>query len=56
MNEMIEGTRINIKRDGSFEAQVVMNGEVVWSQPNFRNKPQAQEEANRQLARLKQQR
>lgn len=56
MDPMTEGTRIHVKRDGTFDAEVVMNSQVVWRQAGYRVKEVAQAEANRQLAHLKLQR
>jgi hypothetical protein len=53
MKQMVEGMRINLKRNGTFEAEVFMNGEVVWSRPGLPTREQAQLEADRQLEWLK---
>jgi hypothetical protein len=56
MDPMQEGVRIHPQRDGTFVAEVVMNYIPVWTQPNFRTYQTAKDEADRQLAHLKQRR
>lgn len=53
MDEMIEGTRINFKRDGTFDAEVVMGRTVVWMQAGYRTREAAQDAATNKLRDLK---
>jgi dsRNA-specific ribonuclease len=54
MEEMMEGARIHIRRDGTFDAEVIMNREVVWRSAGYRTQNAAQQAASQQLGRLKQ--
>jgi hypothetical protein len=54
MYEMTEGARVLTNQDGSFTAEVIIDGKTVWSQDGYRARHMAQREADSQLPTWKQ--
>lgn len=56
MDEMHEGVRVHTRRGGTFDAEVVIERQVVWQRRGYRSYTEAQAEADRELARIKERR
>jgi hypothetical protein len=53
MEEMVEGTRVHTRRNGTFVAEVVVNRRVVWRRQGYRSQQEAQAEADRKWTDIK---
>lgn len=53
MSELPEGAAV-VPRNGKFDAEVVIEGKVVWRQRGFSSLEQAKSEADLQLINFKQ--
>lgn len=53
MDDMNEGVRVHTRPGGTFDAEVVVDRQVVWQRPGYRSQAEAQAEADRELARIK---
>jgi hypothetical protein len=53
MDKMTEGTRIHVRRNSTFDAEVVVSGEIVWNVAGYSTREEAQHAADQKLLVLK---